>query len=76
MQETEWEEVIISEAHLLANNVLAEDRGSAVGVMLGQESQRQGDSSLKQAEKDCVGLGMPPSSEVPSPNASAKKPVG
>uniref|UniRef100_A0A8B9MUF8 HMG-box containing 3 n=1 Tax=Accipiter nisus TaxID=211598 RepID=A0A8B9MUF8_9AVES len=76
MQETEWEEVIISEAHILANNVLAEDRGSAVGVMLGQESQRQGDSSSEQAEKDSVGLGMPPSSEVPSSNASAKKPMG
>ncbi|XP_032861954.2 HMG domain-containing protein 3 isoform X2 [Tyto alba] len=76
MQETEWEEVIISEAHILSNNVLAEDRGSAVGVMLGQESQRHGDSSSEQAEKDSVGLGMPPSSEVLSPNASAKKPVG
>ncbi|XP_029853776.1 HMG domain-containing protein 3 isoform X5 [Aquila chrysaetos chrysaetos] len=76
MQETEWEEVIISEAHILANNVLAEERGSAVGVMLGQESQRQGDSSSEQAEKDSIGLGMPPSSEVPSSNASAKKPMG
>ncbi|XP_052672261.1 HMG domain-containing protein 3 isoform X5 [Harpia harpyja] len=76
MQETEWEEVIISEAHILANNVLAEDRGSAVGVMLGQESQRQGDSSSEQAEKDSVGLGMPLSSEVPSSSASAKKPMG
>ncbi|XP_074694295.1 HMG domain-containing protein 3 isoform X4 [Strix aluco] len=75
MQETEWEEVIISEAHILANSVLAEDRGSAVGVMLGQESQRHGDSS-EQTEKDSVGLGMPPSSDVPCPNASAKKPMG
>ncbi|KAM6408779.1 HMG domain-containing protein 3 [Rhynochetos jubatus] len=75
-QETEWEEVIISEAHILANNVLAEDRGSAVGVMLGQESQRHGDSSSEPAEKDSVGLGISLSSEVPSPNASAKKPVG
>ncbi|XP_009871528.1 PREDICTED: HMG domain-containing protein 3 [Apaloderma vittatum] len=76
MQETEWEEVIISEAHILANTVPAEDRGSAVGVILGQESHRQGDSSSEQAEKDSVGLGMPPAPEVPSPNASAKKPVG
>ncbi|XP_010160161.1 PREDICTED: HMG domain-containing protein 3 [Eurypyga helias] len=75
-QETEWEEVIISEAHILANNVLAEDRGSAVGVTLGQESQRHGDSSSEQAEKDSVGLGISLSSEAPSPNASAKKPVG
>ena len=75
MEETEWEEVIISDAHILANNVLAEDGGSAAGVALGQESQLRGDSSAEQAEKDSIGLGMPPSSEVLSPNASAKKPV-
>ncbi|NXL56440.1 HMGX3 protein, partial [Chordeiles acutipennis] len=76
MKEMEWEEVIISEAHVLSNNVLAEDRRGAVGVMLGQESQRQGDSSSEQAEKDSVGLGMLPSSEVLSPNVSTKKPIG
>uniref|UniRef100_A0A672TWI9 HMG-box containing 3 n=1 Tax=Strigops habroptila TaxID=2489341 RepID=A0A672TWI9_STRHB len=76
MQEMEWEEVIVSEAHVLANNVLAEDRQGAAGVVLSQESQRQGESSTEQAEKDSVGIGMPSSSEVPSPNASAKKPVG
>lgn len=75
-QETEWEEVIVSEAHILANSVLAEDRGSAAGGRVGQESQPQGDSSTEQAEKDSVGLGVPPSSEVLSPNTSAKKPVG
>ncbi|XP_072204598.1 HMG domain-containing protein 3 [Excalfactoria chinensis] len=75
MEETEWEEVIISDAHILANNVLAEDGGSAAGVTLGQESQLRGDSSAEQAEKDSIGLGMPPSSEVLSPTASTKKPV-
>uniref|UniRef100_G1N564 HMG box domain-containing protein n=1 Tax=Meleagris gallopavo TaxID=9103 RepID=G1N564_MELGA len=75
MEETEWEEVIISDAHILTNNVLAEDGGSAAGVTLGQGSQLQGDSSAEQAEKDSRGLGMPPSSEVLSTNASAKKPV-
>ncbi|XP_065590820.1 HMG domain-containing protein 3 isoform X2 [Cyrtonyx montezumae] len=75
MEETEWEEVIISDAHILANNVLAEDGGSAAGVTLGQGSQLRGDSSAEQAEKDSTGLGMPPSSEVLSPSASAKKPV-
>ncbi|OXB76186.1 UNVERIFIED_CONTAM: hypothetical protein H355_016764, partial [Colinus virginianus] len=75
MEETEWEEVIISDAHILANSVLAEDGGSAAGVTLGQESQLRGDSSAEQAEKDSTGLGMPPSSEVLSPSASAKKPV-
>ncbi|NXL87862.1 HMGX3 protein, partial [Alectura lathami] len=64
VQEAEWEEVVISEAHILANSVLAEG-----GAALGQESQLQGDSSVEQAEKDSTGLG------VPSPNASAKKPV-
>ncbi|NXK32451.1 HMGX3 protein, partial [Piprites chloris] len=74
MPEMEWEEVIISEAHVLPNNVLAEDRRGAVGVVLGQESQRQGDASLEPAEKESAGLGVPPSSEVPS--AGVKKPVG
>ncbi|XP_053812390.1 HMG domain-containing protein 3 isoform X3 [Vidua chalybeata] len=75
MPEIEWEEVIISEGHFLPNNVLAEDRRSAVGVELGQESQRQADTSSEQAEKGSVGLGMSTSSEVLSPNASVKKPV-
>ncbi|XP_063269233.1 HMG domain-containing protein 3 isoform X3 [Prinia subflava] len=73
LPEMEWEEVIISEAHFLPNDVLAEDR-SAAGVVLGQESQRQADTS-EQAEKGSVGLGMSTSSEVLSPNASVKKPV-
>ncbi|KAM9373424.1 HMG domain-containing protein 3 [Phaethornis superciliosus] len=77
MREMEWEEVIISESHILANNVLAEDRGNAAGVVLGQESQQgQGDSSSEQAEKDSIGLEVPLSSEVSSTNASAKKPMG
>ncbi|NXM96063.1 HMGX3 protein, partial [Sylvia borin] len=75
MPEMEWEEVIISEAHFLPNDVLAEDRRSAVGVVLGQESQWQADTSSEQAEKGSVGLGLSASSEVLSPNASVKKPV-
>lgn len=75
MPEMEWEEVIISEGHFLPNNVLSEDRRSTVGVVLGQESQRQADASSEQAEKGSVGLGMSTSSEVSSPNASVKKPV-
>ncbi|NXA07046.1 HMGX3 protein, partial [Sapayoa aenigma] len=74
MPEMEWEEVIISEAHVLPNNVLAEDRGDAVGVVLGQESQRHGDASSEPADKESTGLGMAPSSEAPRPNV--KKPVG
>lgn len=75
MPEMEWEEVIISEGHFLPNNVLAEDGRNAVGVELGQESQRQADTSSEQAEKGSVGLGKSTSSEVLSPNASVKKPV-
>lgn len=67
--------MIISEGHFLPNNVLSEDRRSTVGVVLGQESQRQADASSEQAEKGSVGLGMSTSSEVLSPNASVKKPV-
>ncbi|KFP80215.1 HMG domain-containing protein 3, partial [Acanthisitta chloris] len=77
MPETEWEEVVISEAHVLPNNVLAEDRRNAVGVVLGQESQQQqGDTASEQAEKESTGLGMTQSPEVLSPNSSVKKPVG
>ncbi|XP_030903231.2 HMG domain-containing protein 3 isoform X1 [Melopsittacus undulatus] len=76
MQELEWEEVIVSEAHVLANNVLAEDGLGATGVVLSQESQKQGESSTEQAEKDS-GIPIPTlSSEVPCLNGSAKKPVG
>ncbi|NXR13147.1 HMGX3 protein, partial [Semnornis frantzii] len=75
-QDTEWEEVIISEAHVLTNNMLGEDKGSAAGVTLGQESQQQRESSSEQAERDSAGLGLLPALEVPGPNASAKKPVG
>ncbi|NXF03835.1 HMGX3 protein, partial [Smithornis capensis] len=74
MPEMEWEEVIISEAQVLPNNVLAEDRQGALGVVLGQECQRQGDTSSETAEKESAGLGMALSSEVLSPNV--KKPVG
>ncbi|XP_071426305.1 HMG domain-containing protein 3 isoform X1 [Pithys albifrons albifrons] len=73
MPEMEWEEVIISEAHVLPNNMLAEDGQSAVEVVVGQESQQQGDTSWELMENESAGLGMPPSSEVLSP--SVKKPV-
>ncbi|NXA32248.1 HMGX3 protein, partial [Eudromia elegans] len=76
MHETEWEEVIISEAHVLANNVLAEDRRSVVGVVLGQENQLQRDTPSEHTEKDCVGPGLPTASEVQSSNSSTKKAIG
>ncbi|NWI87053.1 HMGX3 protein, partial [Pitta sordida] len=64
MPEMEWEEVIISEAHALPSDVLAEDRRGTAG-----DSQRRGDS-----EKESSGLGMAAASETLSP--SGKKPVG
>ncbi|XP_043377539.1 HMG domain-containing protein 3 isoform X3 [Chelonia mydas] len=74
IQETEWEEVIISEAHILAN------RGNAAAATLAKESDAQGNSSLEQPEKDSIGIGSQPSAEMTSPLASptatVKKPMG
>ncbi|XP_053893028.1 HMG domain-containing protein 3 isoform X4 [Malaclemys terrapin pileata] len=79
IQETEWEEVIISEAHILANNVQAQDRGNAAAVTLAKDSDVQG-NSFEQPEKDSVGTGPQPSVEMtsplPSPTATVKKPMG
>ncbi|XP_044883351.1 HMG domain-containing protein 3 isoform X3 [Mauremys mutica] len=79
IQDTEWEEVIISEAHILANNVQAQDRGNAAAVMLAKDSDVQG-NSLEQPEKDSIGIGSQPSAEMTSPLASptatVKKPMG
>ncbi|XP_024055557.2 HMG domain-containing protein 3 isoform X1 [Terrapene carolina triunguis] len=79
IQETEWEEVIISEAHILANNVQAQDRGNAAAVTLAKDSDVQG-NSFEQPEKDSIGIGPQPSVEMTSPLASptatVKKPMG
>ncbi|XP_048715709.2 HMG domain-containing protein 3 isoform X4 [Caretta caretta] len=74
IQETEWEEVIISEAHILAN------RGNAAAATLAKENDVQGNSSLEQPEKDSIGIGSQPSagmtSPLASPTATVKKPMG
>uniref|UniRef100_A0A8C3FU70 HMG-box containing 3 n=1 Tax=Chrysemys picta bellii TaxID=8478 RepID=A0A8C3FU70_CHRPI len=79
IQETEWEEVIISEAHILANNVQAQDRGNAAAVTLAKDNDVQG-NSFEQPEKDSIGTGPQPSVEMtsplPSPTATVKKPMG
>ncbi|XP_067423221.1 HMG domain-containing protein 3 isoform X2 [Emydura macquarii macquarii] len=79
MQETEWEEVIISEAHILANNAQAQDRGNASSMTLAKDSDVQG-NSLEQTEKDSIGIGSQPSAEMTGPLASrtstVKKPMG
>ncbi|XP_034258443.1 HMG domain-containing protein 3 isoform X1 [Pantherophis guttatus] len=65
MQETEWEEVIISEAHILANNVQSEEQGGATTIIQLQESLAQIEPSLEQKERE-----NEPSAEtanVPSP---------
>lgn len=63
MQETEWEEVIISEAHILANNVQPEEQGSAPAVIQLQESSVCIDS-VEQKERQNEGLETQPSTEV------------
>ncbi|XP_053159757.1 HMG domain-containing protein 3 isoform X2 [Hemicordylus capensis] len=68
VQETEWEEVIISEAHILANNTQPEEQGNAAAVMELQEGTAQLDSSLEQKERE--GLETHSSTEVVSPTNS------
>ncbi|XP_043347219.1 HMG domain-containing protein 3 isoform X4 [Dermochelys coriacea] len=74
IQETEWEEVIISEAHILAN------RGNAAAASLAKDSSVQSNSSLEQPEKDSIGIGSQPSAEMTSslasPATTVKKPMG
>ncbi|XP_074865888.1 HMG domain-containing protein 3 isoform X2 [Carettochelys insculpta] len=80
IQETEWEEVIISEAHILANGVQTQDNGTAATVMLAKDSDVQGNSSSEQPEKDSIGTVSQPSAKMTSPFASptltVKKPMG
>uniref|UniRef100_A0A8D0L8S4 HMG-box containing 3 n=1 Tax=Sphenodon punctatus TaxID=8508 RepID=A0A8D0L8S4_SPHPU len=69
MQDTEWEEVIISEAHILASNMHPEEQGNTASVSQSKESNMQADSPLEETEKEGIGLGAHPTS-------TAKKPVG
>uniref|UniRef100_A0A8C8SU19 HMG-box containing 3 n=1 Tax=Pelusios castaneus TaxID=367368 RepID=A0A8C8SU19_9SAUR len=73
-QEIEWEEVIISEAHILANNVQAQDGGT-----LAKDRDVQGSSS-EQSQTDGSGVRSEPSAEVTSPHANrtatVRKPTG
>ncbi|XP_015273714.1 PREDICTED: HMG domain-containing protein 3 [Gekko japonicus] len=83
MQETEWEEVIISEAHILANNVRPEEQGSSPAVIQLQESSACVDSSLEQKEKENEGLETQSSTEVvnsanalSNPTSAVKQAIG
>ncbi|XP_066474560.1 HMG domain-containing protein 3 [Tiliqua scincoides] len=68
VQETEWEEVIISEAHILANNTEPEEQRNATAIIQFQEGTAKLDSALEQKEKETEGL--EPSTEVVSPGNS------
>lgn len=70
VQETEWEEVIISEAHILANNTQPEEQGNATTIIQFQEGTTMIDSALEPKEKDTEGLEAQPSTEVVSPGNS------
>lgn len=52
VQEAEWEEVIISEAHILANNVQSEEQGGATTIIQLQESLARIEPSLEQKERE------------------------
>ncbi|KAH0629832.1 hypothetical protein JD844_012249 [Phrynosoma platyrhinos] len=81
VHEAEWEEVIISEAHILANNMRPEEQGSATAVIQLQEGVAQVDPPLEQREDGALEM-QPPTEAVNSANcllnpASAMKhPVG
>ncbi|XP_075756652.1 HMG domain-containing protein 3 [Pelodiscus sinensis] len=79
IHENEWEEVIISEAHILANSVQAQDDGNAAAVMPAKDCNVQGNSFLEQTERDSTERGSQPSAEIrslASPTSTVKKPMG
>ncbi|XP_060096304.1 HMG domain-containing protein 3 [Heteronotia binoei] len=83
VQETEWEEVIISEAHILANNVQPEEHGNAPTVIQIQENSASVDSSLEQKERENEGPETQPSTEVvnsanvlSNPTSAMKQTIG
>uniref|UniRef100_A0ABM5FL76 HMG domain-containing protein 3 isoform X1 n=2 Tax=Pogona vitticeps TaxID=103695 RepID=A0ABM5FL76_9SAUR len=81
VQEAEWEEVIISEAHILANNLQPAEQGNATAVIHLQESIAQADPPSERRENE--GLEKQPSTEVGKaanslahPSSAVKLPVG
>ncbi|XP_062976925.1 HMG domain-containing protein 3 [Elgaria multicarinata webbii] len=83
VQETEWEEVIISEAHILANNVQPEEQGNVTAVIQLQEAIAQVDPPLEPKERENEGLETQPSAEMAnaanllsSPTSAVKHPTG
>ncbi|XP_077182720.1 HMG domain-containing protein 3 isoform X3 [Paroedura picta] len=83
MPETEWEEVIISEAHILATNDQPEEQGSAPAVIQLQESTACTDSALEQKEREREGLETQSPTEVvnaanvlSNPTSALKQTIG
>ncbi|XP_042307821.1 HMG domain-containing protein 3 [Sceloporus undulatus] len=81
VQEAEWEEVIISEAHILANNVQPEEQRRAAAVTQLQEGVAQVDPPLEQREDGALEM-QPPTEAMdsanclPNPASTMKHPVG
>lgn len=84
MQETEWEEVIISEAHLLANNTQTEEQGNTTAVIQFQEGTAHADSSLERKkakendgqERQTAVEAMSPANVLSNPTSTMKHPMG
>ncbi|XP_060621411.2 HMG domain-containing protein 3 [Anolis sagrei] len=81
VQEAEWEEVVISEAHILANNVQPEEQRSLTAVIQLQEGIAQADLPLEQKENGT--LEAQTSTEIantgnslPNPASAMKHPMG
>lgn len=81
VQEVEWEEVVISEAHILANNLPQDDHGSATAVIRLQGSVSQAEPPSERRENE--GVEKQPSAEAGNaanslapPPSAVKHPVG
>ncbi|XP_061473340.1 HMG domain-containing protein 3 isoform X2 [Rhineura floridana] len=75
VQETEWEEVIISEAHIIANNMQPEEQGNATAVIQLQEAIVQAEPSLGHKERENEGLETQPSAEIVTTASSISNPT-
>ncbi|XP_038627889.1 HMG domain-containing protein 3 isoform X2 [Tachyglossus aculeatus] len=81
VQEAEWEEVIISEAHILASTLTSGRCKSAAGVTLAGEGGGPRDAAPRPAERDSKGPKTSPLAEGttspnPSPLTTAKRAPG
>nr|XP_034961539.1 HMG domain-containing protein 3 isoform X1 [Zootoca vivipara] len=75
VQETEWEEVIISEAHILANNMQPKEQGNTTAVIQLQEGIVQAEPLLEQKDRENEGLEAQTLVEVVSAASSPSNPA-